>query len=191
MGGGRQATEASRFSRAALGDFGAFLGAARSWRKALEAFVAAAHETAPSIVAVGEAADGQPPTPPVATAKAKNNAGPGWRLRFLVNRRDRFSCRACGRSPATEPGVVLHVDHIVPWSNGGETTLENLQTLGERCNIGKSDLAMSDATYGYGGYRGCGDRFGLDSNLARHANPRRKFTRLCQLRNLRANSIAM
>jgi hypothetical protein len=64
---------------------------------------------------------------------------PAPRLRFRVLQRDRFTCRACGRSPATEIGVVLHVDHIVPYSGLGETVFENLQTLCERCNLGKSD----------------------------------------------------
>ena len=41
-------------------------------------------------------------------------------------------------SPAKDPGVELHVDHIFPWSKGGETVLENLQTLCSRCNGGKS-----------------------------------------------------
>jgi 5-methylcytosine-specific restriction endonuclease McrA len=35
---------------------------------------------------------------------------------------------------------VLHVDHKTAWANGGETVLENLQTLCSKCNIGKSDL---------------------------------------------------
>ncbi|MCW5775769.1 MAG: HNH endonuclease [Phycisphaeraceae bacterium] len=32
---------------------------------------------------------------------------------------------------------MLHVDHILAWSNGGETVLANLQTLCDRCNLGK------------------------------------------------------
>ena len=67
---------------------------------------------------------------------------PSLRLRFRVFQRDRFSCQACGRSPATEPGVVLHVDHIIPYSGLGETVLENLQTLCNHCNLGKSDLIL-------------------------------------------------
>jgi hypothetical protein len=70
---------------------------------------------------------------------------PSLRLRFRVFQRDRFTCRACGRSPATQSGVVLHVDHIVPYSGPGETILDNLQTLCEQCNLGKSDsLASSE-----------------------------------------------
>jgi hypothetical protein len=63
-----------------------------------------------------------------------------WRLRFLVMRKDNFKCVQCGRAPATDPKIVLHVDHIKAWANGGETVLENLQTLCSKCNIGKSDL---------------------------------------------------
>lgn len=111
------------------------------WRKALEFFVenaangaSSTSSTEPSI-AVGDITPSSP-------EKRRTQRDPSWRLRFLVNRRDRFTCRACGRSPANEVGVVLHVDHIVPWSKGGETTLENLQTLCEKCNLGKSDLPM-------------------------------------------------
>ena len=63
-----------------------------------------------------------------------------WRLRFIVMRHDNFKCKNCGRSPATDPTIILHVDHIKAWANGGETVLENLQTLCSKCNIGKSDL---------------------------------------------------
>lgn len=61
------------------------------------------------------------------------------KLRYTVLKRDSFKCCACGASPAKDPSVELHIDHIVPWSKGGETTLENLQTLCSKCNIGKSD----------------------------------------------------
>ena len=64
---------------------------------------------------------------------------PSLRLRFRVMLRDGFRCNMCGCSPAVEPGAVLHIDHVVAWADGGATTLENLQTLCERCNLGKSD----------------------------------------------------
>lgn len=63
-------------------------------------------------------------------------------------RRDDFKCRICGRSPAVHPGTVLHVDHVHPWSKGGETVMANLQTLCDQCNIGKSDLGMGDVAHG-------------------------------------------
>jgi len=60
-------------------------------------------------------------------------------LRLKVLKRDDFKCVLCGRSPAINPGVVLHIDHILPVAKGEATTLENLQTLCRECNLGKSD----------------------------------------------------
>ena len=62
------------------------------------------------------------------------------RMRFKVLKRDNFKCCACGASPAKDPSVELHVDHIVPWSKGGETVIDNLQTLCSKCNLGKGDM---------------------------------------------------
>lgn len=53
--------------------------------------------------------------------------------------RDGAKCKLCGQSPQHE-GITLQVDHIKPWSKGGETTLENLQILCNVCNIGKSNI---------------------------------------------------
>ena len=61
------------------------------------------------------------------------------KLRYQVLKRDNFKCCACGASPAKDPSVELHMDHIIPYSKGGEATLENLQTLCSKCNLGKSD----------------------------------------------------
>lgn len=75
----------------------------------------------------------------------KTKRGINLQLRFIVMRRDNFKCKNCGRSPATDPTIILHVDHIKAWANGGETILENLQTLCSKCNIGKSDLRIEEA----------------------------------------------
>ena len=61
------------------------------------------------------------------------------RLRYQVLKRDCFKCCICGASPAKDSSIELHIDHIVPWSKGGETILDNLQTLCSRCNLGKGD----------------------------------------------------
>lgn len=61
------------------------------------------------------------------------------RLRFRILVRDGFRCGACGASPLENRGTELHVDHIVPWSKGGETVPENLATKCSRCNLGKGD----------------------------------------------------
>lgn len=66
---------------------------------------------------------------------------PNLRLKFLVMKRDNFKCCMCGRSPSTTIGLELHIDHIIPWSMGGETVIDNLQTLCSDCNLGKSNLS--------------------------------------------------
>ena len=100
-----------------------------SWMKALEQFVAYANSQ-----------DAQFPISVKGANGHKTGRDPSLRLRFCVMKRDNFSCRACGASPALKPGVSLHVDHVKAWSLGGETIEENLQTLCEACNLGKSNV---------------------------------------------------
>lgn len=61
------------------------------------------------------------------------------RQRFRILVRDGFRCKSCGASPLIQPGVELHVDHILPWSKGGETTDDNLESKCKRCNLGKGN----------------------------------------------------
>lgn len=61
------------------------------------------------------------------------------RLRFRILMRDGFTCKKCGRSPIKSMDVELHVDHIIPWSKGGETVPGNLETKCEKCNLGKGN----------------------------------------------------
>lgn len=61
------------------------------------------------------------------------------RQRFRILVRDGFRCKSCGASPLTQSGVELHVDHVIPWSKGGETVDENLQTKCAQCNLGKGN----------------------------------------------------
>lgn len=63
------------------------------------------------------------------------------RVRFEVFKRDRFSCQYCG---ASAPDAVLHVDHIEPVSKGGSNDMMNLITSCDSCNLGKSDVLLSD-----------------------------------------------
>jgi len=60
-------------------------------------------------------------------------------MRMKVLNRDNFRCVLCGRSPATHLDCKLHVDHKIPFSKGGDNTEDNLQTLCEKCNLGKSN----------------------------------------------------
>jgi hypothetical protein len=111
-----------------------------TWRKTLKAFV----EWANAADEPREPTDGkaktqinlETPSPaPDRTAADCRDVGP--RLRYKVFKRDSFRCVACGRSPATHLGIELHADHILAVANGGKTVLENLQTLCQRCNLGK------------------------------------------------------
>ena len=62
-----------------------------------------------------------------------------WRARLSftdaqraeVYQRDGHKCRHCGI------GENLSVDHIVPWSRGGEHSMDNFQTLCRSCNSRK------------------------------------------------------
>jgi HNH endonuclease/Homing endonuclease associated repeat len=74
------------------------------------------------------------------TVSSSSGRSANLRLRFKVMQRDHFKCCACGRSPSTDPSVVLHIDHVKPWSKEGKTVMENLQTLCQQCNLGKSNL---------------------------------------------------
>ena len=71
--------------------------------------------------------------------KHRTSRDPSMKLRFEILKRDNFKCCACGSSPAKDPAVELHIDHITPWSKGGETIEENLQILCSICNFGKGD----------------------------------------------------
>jgi hypothetical protein len=61
------------------------------------------------------------------------------RLRFKILMRDGFTCKTCGKSPLKDLNVELYVDHILPWSKGGETVPENLETKCKQCNLGKGN----------------------------------------------------
>lgn len=64
---------------------------------------------------------------------------PTARLRMAVMKRDKFRCVLCGRTPANDSAAALEIDHVIPWSKGGQSVMENLQTLCSECNNGKSD----------------------------------------------------
>ena len=112
------------------------------WRKALEEFVKYINsEDNPSIKKDKNNIESEGLNSNDIKIKTRRTARDiNQRLRFKVLQRDNFKCCACGASPAKDPSVVLHVDHIVPWAKGGETVIDNLQTLCSKCNLGKSDM---------------------------------------------------
>ena len=61
------------------------------------------------------------------------------KTRLKILKRDHYRCVKCGRSPASERGIILHIDHIKPFSKGGNSSMENLQTLCSKCNLGKNN----------------------------------------------------
>jgi hypothetical protein len=118
-----------------------------SWRSALESFIDYAN-------AKDEVRPPEPKalinnTKPALISEAsrkkkisnkKTNRIANLRQRFRVMKRDKFKCVLCGMSPASKTGCELHIDHIVPWSRGGETVEENLRTLCSDCNLGRSNI---------------------------------------------------
>lgn len=109
------------------------------WRKALEAFVDYVNSTE---IKIDESEPTSDTTSDVANHLTRRDIN--LRMRFIIMKRDNFKCCMCGRSPATTPGLELHIDHIIPWSKGGETVIDNLQTLCSDCNLGKSNLSETE-----------------------------------------------
>ena len=103
---------------------GAYLRRFGQWSTALKLFVDYVNEQEVKYIAATES-----------KSLHKTKRDINLRMRFIVMQRDSFKCRACGASPAKDPAVELHIDHIIPWAKGGETTLDNLQTLCSKCNL--------------------------------------------------------
>jgi len=115
-----------------------------SIRKALEAFVQSVDKPGKADAEPFDMEMSSAPATGEPIVRHRTSRTISWRMKFLVMRRDNFRCRITGRSPATDPHVILEVDHIVAWEKGGETVMENLQTLAKDINIGKSNLDMHE-----------------------------------------------
>lgn len=106
------------------------------WRAALGAFIKYVNQepqtVQETIFEKSSTETSAPQTDPVATPRSISLS-----LRYKVLSRDRFRCVICGRSPAKDPSIELHVDHIHPWSKGGQNIEGNLRTLCFDCNLGK------------------------------------------------------
>lgn len=61
--------------------------------------------------------------------------------RYEIFRRDKHTCRYCGRAA---PNVELTIDHVVPRTLGGSDEPENLVTACRDCNSGKA-ATIADA----------------------------------------------
>lgn len=54
-------------------------------------------------------------------------------VRAIVLRRDKYRCVWCSSRDR------LEMDHVIPWSAGGEDTVDNLRTLCHDCNSARSN----------------------------------------------------
>jgi hypothetical protein len=120
-----------------------------NWHKALEAFVLRMNQGDREFEQIPKEEKAEA-TPPTVISKieiikiepnilSENRREIGLSLRYKVLSIGEFKCVRCGASPATDPTCKLHVDHILPFSKGGKTKLENLQILCEKCNLGKGN----------------------------------------------------
>lgn len=63
-------------------------------------------------------------------------------LREHIKERDNYTCQICKVSTFDQDLLLLEVDHIIPVSKGGLSTLDNLQTLCWKCNRTKSNKIL-------------------------------------------------
>lgn len=108
------------------------------WRAALSAFIKYVNQSQ-SPQTVSQASPNQNIQQQDESTPASAPRSISLSLRYKVLCRDHFRCVICGRSPAKEHSVELHIDHIIPWSKGGKNVEENLRTLCFDCNLGKGD----------------------------------------------------
>lgn len=63
-------------------------------------------------------------------------------LRTIIKERDSYECQMCTASIKDQSLLLLEIDHIIPVSKGGMSTMDNLQTLCWKCNRTKSDKIL-------------------------------------------------
>ena len=113
---------------------GTYLRHYGTWYKALESFMAYISEIEDDFtIDVSESINTS------SVIKHKTKREPSDRLKVQVLMRDGNRCRICGVE--CSGGLHnIHFDHIIPWSKGGETTLDNLQVLCSACNEAKGNM---------------------------------------------------
>ena len=64
-------------------------------------------------------------------------------LRQRVIERDGLRCVYCDEDLSS---AEIHMDHVIPESQGGETTFNNLQVTCRKCNLAKGVLSEQEFT---------------------------------------------
>jgi 5-methylcytosine-specific restriction endonuclease McrA len=64
-------------------------------------------------------------------------------LRQRIIERDGLRCVYCDEDLSS---AEIHMDHVIPESQGGETTYNNLQVTCRKCNLAKGVLTESEFT---------------------------------------------
>jgi hypothetical protein len=112
---------------------GTYLRHYGTWYKTLENFISFISENDIEVLT-----DALEPNS-MSVIKHKTKREPSDRMKVQVLIRDGNRCRICGVE--CSGGLHnMHFDHIIPWSKGGETTLENLQVLCSACNEAKGNM---------------------------------------------------
>ena len=93
-------------------------------------------------ISFGDDVDDEEVKLPSKVTKQKGKRAIPLTFRYQVLKRDNSKCVACGRG--VDDNVILHIDHKIPFSLGGLTTLDNLQTLCLECNISKSNRFIDE-----------------------------------------------
>lgn len=75
--------------------------------------------------------------------KLRSDDSKSLRTEFSIFERDNFTCIYCGKS-SIEDSVKLHVEHITAVSEFGETSIDNLITSCESCNVSKGSIPLSE-----------------------------------------------
>lgn len=138
---GRQPRHAEVKAPSSMFSAGTYENRFGSWSKALHEFVVWVNSDSTDQLQQGtEVEQGTvDSTVQASFAKRRTRREISDRQRFRILVRDGFRCKSCGASPLVQQGIELHVDHVLPWSKGGETTDDNLETKCKQCNLGKGN----------------------------------------------------